>query len=340
MPTNAAFVRPAEGGGTLYGTRSTSPFGPSSETVSGFSAAPKPTKQDFVTLVNKTDPTDVRTLQLGDPAIAGLLSGNYVERQGGGTNVSVNPEVNIANAAREAGETEFAKGIAQAQVSQLEKLTEQANLAAENEDAINSVLTLYNRVENEGLNLSELTGPGAEFKLNLKESAATIGGLFGFDLDEIGFDVDKITDQQTLKSAFNKLSLAMTKVLKGAISEKELRIASEATANFGNTPEANRMILLTQKAAASKARAVENEAFRYIEQNGNLGKGQIDGENYNSFSQYKREFVNQDKEFIVKQVVPEINSKSEMKALVKISGGLNNLSDETIALMDERLAQL
>ena len=42
MPTNAAFVRPAEGGGTLYGTRSTSPFGPSSETVSGFSAAPKP----------------------------------------------------------------------------------------------------------------------------------------------------------------------------------------------------------------------------------------------------------------------------------------------------------
>ena len=100
------------------------------------------------------------------------------------------------------------------------------------------------------------------------------------------------------------------------------------------------MILLTQKAAASKARAVENEAFRYIEQNGNLGKGQIDGENYNSFSQYKREFVNQDKEFIVKQVVPEINSMADMKALVKISGGLNNLSDETIALMDERLAQL
>ena len=132
----------------------------------------------------------------------------------------------------------------------------------------------------------------------------------------------------------------MTKVLKGAISEKELRIASEATANFGNTPEANRMILLTQKAAAAKARAVEGEAFRYIEANGNLGKGKIDGKTYNSFSQYKREFVNQDKEFIVKQVVPEINSMAEMKALVKISGGLNNLSDETIALMDERLAQL
>ena len=342
MPTNAAFVRPADGGGTLYGTRSTSPFGPSSETVSGFSAAPKPIKPDVITFVNEQN--NAQSLRTNDPDFNvkadRLLAAGYTERQGGGTNVSVNPEVNIANAAKEAGETEFAKGLANAQVSQLEKLTEQANLAAENEDAINSVLTLYNRVENEGLNLSELTGPGAEFKLNLKESAATIGGLFGFDLDEIGFDVDKITDQQTLKSAFNKLSLAMTKVLKGAISEKELRIASEATANFGNTPEANRMILLTQKAAASKARAVENEAFRYIEQNGNLGKGQIDGENYNSFSQYKRDFVNKDKEFIVKQVVPEINSISEMKALVKISGGLNNLSDETIALMDERLAQL
>ena len=34
MPTNEAFVRQAEGGGTLYGTKSTSPFGPSSESIS------------------------------------------------------------------------------------------------------------------------------------------------------------------------------------------------------------------------------------------------------------------------------------------------------------------
>mgnify|MGYP001446569741 CR=1 FL=1 len=102
------------------------------------------------------------------------------------------------------------------------------------------------------------------------------------------------------------------------------------------------------KSKAAKARATENEAFRYIygdgtEQNkgnGNLGPGTMDGKKYNSFQQYQREFVKQDDEFAIKQVVPEINSISEMKALVKISGGLNNLSDETIALMDERLAQL
>jgi len=247
------------------------------------------------------------------------------------------PTVNVTNAPTLAGETEFAKGIAKAQVKQLETLTEKANLSAENEDAINSILSLYNRVESEGLDLSALTGPGADLKLNLTETLASIGGLFGFDLDELGIDAEKITDQQTLRAAFNKLSLEMTKVLKGAISEKELAVAQRATANFGNTPEANRMILLTQRAAAAKARAVENEAFRYIEANGNLGKGSLDGEEYNSFTQYQRKFVNRDKEFVIKQVIPEINSLSEMKALVKIAGGLNNLSDETVQLMDERL---
>ena len=250
------------------------------------------------------------------------------------------PTVNITQEAAQAGETAFSKGLAEGQIAQLNKLSNQANLASENEDAINSILTLYNRAESQGFNLDELTGPGADFKLDLKETFATVGGLFGFDYEELGINVDTITDQQTLRAAFNELSLEMTKKLRGAISEKELTVATRATANFGNTPEANRMILLTQRGAAAKARAVENEAYRYIDENGDLGKGTIDGKNYNSFSQYKQEFVNRDKEFVVKQVVPEINSTAEMKALVKISGGLNNLSDETIALMDERLAQL
>ena len=306
-----------------------------------------PTKQDFVTLVNKNDPTDVRTLQLGDPKIPTLLSGDFVERQGG-TNVSVNPQVNIDNAAQQAGETEFAKGMAKGQIAYLNDLTKQASLASENEDAINSILTLYKRTESEGFDINQLTGPGTQFKLELKETLATIGGLFGFDYDQLGIDVDKITDQQTLRAAFNELSLEMTKKLRGAISEKELTVATRATANFGNTPEANRMILLIQKGAAAKARATENEAFRYIygdgtEQNkgnGNLGPGTMDGKKYNSFQQYQREFVKQDEEFAIKQVVPEINSISEMKALVKIAGGLENLSEETVQLIDEKLRTL
>ena len=332
-PTSQAFTSSVDGGGTIYGTRTTGPFGQKSETVSGFAAPPKPSK-----------PLDkFRPLTAAEIESYGLTADeaqNFQINETTGRLVSPRgaaPTVNVTNAPTLAGETEFAKGIAKAQVKQLETLTEKANLSAENEDAINSILSLYNRVESEGLDLTALSGPGAELKFNLTETLASIGGLFGFDLDELGIDADKITDQQTLRAAFNKLSLEMTKVLKGAISEKELAVAQRATANFGNTPEANRMILLTQRAAAAKARAVENEAFRYIEANGNLGKGSLDGKEYNSFTQYQREFVNRDKEFVIKQVIPEINSVSEMKALVKIAGGLNNLSDETVQLMDERL---
>ena len=332
MPTNEAFVRKAEGGGTLYGTKSTSPFGPTSESISGFKAPPNPSKQDFVTLVNKTNSNDVRTFQLGDPKINTLLAKDFVERSS-----STAPTVNITQEAQKAGETAFAKGMAEAQVKQIGELSAKANLASENEEQINSILTLYNRAESEGLDLSALTGPGAEFKLELTESFATIGGLFGFDYKELDIDIDKITDQQTLRSAFNKLSLQMTKLLKGAISEKELTVASRATANFGNTAEANRIILLTQRAAAAKARAVENEAFRYVNKNGNLGQGTLDGEKYNSFTQYQREFVKRDEDFLVKQVIPEINSESEMKALIKIAGGTNALSDEVSQLMNDRL---
>ena len=334
-PTSKLATQQLEGapGAVVVGTETTGPLGGTTFTPSSVYKPTKPADR-FRPLTD----SEITQYGLSDDEAQGLqineVTNRLVSRQGAA------PTVNINQEAAKAGETEFAKGIAKSQVEQLNKLTEQANLAAENEDAINSILTLYNRTESEGFDINQLTGPGTEFKLNLKTAAASIGGLFGIDLEDIGFDVDQITDQQTLKASFNKLSLAMTEVLKGAISEKELRIASEATANFGNTPEANRMILLTQKAAAAKARAVEGEAFRYIEANGNLGKGKIDGKTYNSFSQYKREFVNQDKEFIVKQVVPEIESMAEMKALVKISGGLNNLSDETIALMDERLAQL
>ena len=325
-------------GAVVVGTKTTSPFGVETVTPNTVYKPPAAKKPDVITFQNPDNATDQVSLLTTDPDFQSkaqdLLNKNYVRRQGSA------PTVSITQEAQKAGETEFAKGIAKAQVAQLEELSKQANLASENEDAINSILTLYNRAESQGFNLNDLTGPGAELKFDLKETFAAVGGLFGFDYKQLGIDIDKITDQQSLRAAFNELSLEMTKKLRGAISEKELTVATRATANFGNTPEANRMILLTQRGAAAKARAVENEAFRYIEENGNLGKGTIDGKTYNSFSQYKREFVNRDKEFVIKQVIPEINSLSEMKALVKISGGLNNLSDETVELMDQRLAEL
>jgi hypothetical protein len=47
--------------------------------------------------------------------------------------------------------------------------------------------------------------------------------------------------------------------------------------------------------------------------------------------------VKRDEDFLVKQVIPEINSASEMKALIKIAGGTNALSDEVSQLMNDRL---
>jgi hypothetical protein len=336
QPVTTAFTESIEGapGAVGYGTKTTNQLtGAESTAFSGIYKPTKAAKQDFVTLT-KADGTEPKTLPLGDAQIETLLGQGYIERQGGAA-----PTVNITQEGDKSFETTFRKGEGTIQVEQLRAVSKQAEDAAINVDSIESILTLYNRAEKEGVNLAELTGPGAEFKLNLKEAAADIAGLFGISIDDMGFDVDKITDQQTLRSAFNRLSLEMTKLLKGAISEKELKIASNATANFGNTAEANRMILLTQRAAAVKARLVESEMLNYKDAIGNLGRGTYNGKEYNSFTQFKREFVNQDKEFIVKQVVPEINSIAEMNALVKISGGLDNLTDETVALMDERLAQ-
>tara|TARA_R110000772_G_scaffold25275_3_gene65992 strand:+ start:154 stop:1524 length:1371 start_codon:yes stop_codon:yes gene_type:complete len=325
---------PGAPGAVVVGTETTGALGGTTFTPSSVYKPPATPKQDFVTLT-KQDGTSPVTLPLGDPRIGTLLTDGFIERKS-----STAPTVNITQKGNEAFETTFAKGLGDIQVEQLRAVSQQAEDAAINVDSIESILTLYNRAESEGVNLAELTGPGAEFKLNLKEAAADIAGVFGISIDDMGFDVEKITDQQTLRSAFNRLSLEMTKLLKGAISEKELKIASNATANFGNTAEANRMILLTQRAAAVKARLVESEMLNYKDEIGNLGRGTYKGKKYNSFTQFKREFVNQDKEFIVKQVVQEINSLAEMKALVKISGGLSNLSDETIDLMEERRAQL
>ena len=337
QPTTALKTQelPGAPGAVVVGTESTSPFGGTTFTPSSVYKPPAAKK-----------PLDkFRPLNSGEITNLGLAADAAKDFQINETTGKISrlsgaaPTVNITQEGDKSFETTFRKGEGTIQVEQLRAVSKQAEDAAINVDSIESILTLYNRAEKEGVNLAELTGPGAEFKLNLKEAAADIAGLFGISIDDMGFDVDKITDQQTLRSAFNRLSLEMTKLLKGAISEKELKIASNATANFGNTAEANRMILLTQRAAAVKARLVESEMLNYKDAIGNLGRGTYNGKEYNSFTQFKREFVNQDKEFIVKQVVPEINSIAEMNALVKISGGLDNLTDETVALMDERLAQ-
>jgi hypothetical protein len=316
------------GGFTGVRTTQTNPItGQTSSTIGNLVQPRAPAKQDFVTLVDPKDPAKIQTLPLGDPEITTLISQGYVERQGAGTNVTVNPNVAI-----EAGETKFAEGMATAQIKALEKISADASTAGENADVINQILGIYNRVE--GVADQDLTGSGAEFLLDAQEAIIGAGRLFGFSPQEAGIDIDSISDQQTLRAAFSKLSLEMTKILKGALSNRELGVAEKATANFGNTPEANRMILLTQLAASEKLQFLENEAYRYIygdgtEQNkgnGNLGPGSIDGRNYSSFAQYQRE-IKGDKEFMFRRMIPKLQL-GDVSAFVKLLGGQDELSDE------------
>jgi hypothetical protein len=136
----------------------------------------------------------------------------------------------------------------------------------------------------------------------------------------------------------------MTKILKGALSNRELGVAEKATANFGNTPEANRMILLTQLAASEKLQFLESEAFRYIygddenKGNGNLGPGTIDGKKYSSFAQYQRE-IKSDKDFMFRRMIPRLQL-GDVSAFVKLLGGDDALSDEVAQALAARITEL
>jgi len=98
------------GGFTGVRTTQTNPItGQTSSTIGNLVQPRAPAKQDFVTLVDPKDQAKIQTLPLGDPEITTLISQGYVERQGAGTNVTVNPNVAI-----EAGETKFAEVMATA----------------------------------------------------------------------------------------------------------------------------------------------------------------------------------------------------------------------------------
>ena len=299
------------------------------------------TKADVFNFVNPKNPSDVRSILSTDPNFQSkaqnLVAQGFVERQGGGTNVTVNPQVSM-----QAGETKFAEGMASAQIKSLEKISADASTAGENADVINQILGIYNRVE--GVTDQDLTGPGAQFLLDAQEAIIGAGRLFGFSPEDAGIDLNAISDQQSLRAAFSKLSLEMTKILKGALSNRELGVAEKATANFGNTPEANRMILLTQLAASEKLQFLESEAYRYIygdeqnQGNGNLGPGTIDGKKYSSFAQYQRE-IKSDKDFMFRRMIPRLQL-GDVSAFVKLLGGDDALSDELAQALADRITEL
>jgi len=253
MPTNAAFVRPAEGGGTLYGTRSTSPFGPSSETVSGFSAAPKPIKPDVITFVNEQN--NAQSLRTNDPDFNvkadRLLAAGYTERQGGGTNVSVNPTIALGQEQK----SEFRKATAKAASQTISDLQAQVRSEAD----LTTRLNIADNLLEGGTETGSI--------INLTMPIRNIGKELGFLNDE---QAKQLNNQQILTAAFNYIIPRMRVVGSGATSDFEARLFSSATANMANTPEANKVLVKSMQALVERRSNILKAMEKYADENDDL----------------------------------------------------------------------
>jgi hypothetical protein len=87
------------------------------------------------------------------------------------------------------------------------------------------------------------TGPLEETKLKAKRLA----GKMGFDID-----VSKIASGEELRVLLGNEVMSRIGETKGAVSEKEMDLFREYSANYGNTPEGNRAIINWKKAKAQR----------------------------------------------------------------------------------------
>jgi hypothetical protein len=237
-----------------------------------------------------------------------------------------------------------AQGVGKIRASKLATIETAADQATQNLEIINQVLNIYARAEaarDEGEALG-LTGPGKENLLNIKSSVIAVASAFGFKPSELGIDMDEITDQQTLRTALNQMVLERTKLLKGAISEKELVFSGLATANFGNTPEANAIVLLFQKRAALRAEKLAEFAHEYYDTFGTFG-GTKDkkfyDKKYKSFREFQNEYRKEDAVIGV-GMIEEIDSREQLAAYMKLRGGSEKLSEEEVDAISARITAL
>jgi len=248
-----------------------------------------------------------------------------VKTGGGGVNVNLGDD-KVSVAAR--------TKLAEADVAQLGELRKESNDFNAQVETINQILDIYDRVDDD-----DFTGPGGQTELAIKNAVVATGRLFGFDPEkDLGIDIASINNKQNLLSAFSKLSLEMTQILKGALSNRELGVAERATLNFGNTPQANRMIGLQQLASAAKVRFIASEARRYYEKNDGLGSGSLDGKNYDSFEDYKNQ-IRENDSFVFELILPQIRL-GDIPAFIDIYGGIDKLTDEEAELLDNRRQEL
>ena len=248
QPTSRLMTQelPGAPGAVVVGTESTGPFGGTTFTPSSVYKPTKPLKQDFVTLT-KADGSDPVTLPLGDAQIGTLLGQGYIERQGGGTNVSVNMPG--------AQEGEFKKASAKAASKTITDLQEQVRGESD-------LITRLNIADNL-LEAGTETGP----IINLTMPIRNIGRALGFLNDE---QAKQLNNQQVLTAAFNYIIPRMRVVGSGATSDFEARLFSSATANMANTPQANKVLVKSMQALVDRRSNILKAMENYADENNDL----------------------------------------------------------------------
>ena len=252
-PTSKLATQQLEGapGAVVVGTETTGPLGGTTFTPSTVYKPPAPTKQDFVTLVDPQDPTKMQTLALGDARIQTLLGEGYVERQGGGTSVSVNPTIAMGNEQQ----SEFMKAAATSAAKRIEDLAEQV----QSESDLITRLNIADKLLEGGTDTGPIT--------NITMPIRNLGKQLGFLNDE---QIRDLNNQQVLTAAFNYIIPRMRVAGSGATSDFEARLFSSATANMSNTPQANKALVKSMQALVQRRADILKAMEKFAKEHNSL----------------------------------------------------------------------
>ena len=237
-------------------TTTTSPLtGDSSTQIGNIVQRRAPTKPDVITFVNPDDPSDLRSVLTNDPQFdtvtQQLIDSGYIERQGGGTSVSVNPTIALG----QEQETEFRKAAAKSAVARIDKLSEQVQSDSD-------LITRLN-IADSLLEAGTDTGPID----NLTMPIRNLGRQLGFLNDE---QSRQLNNQQVLTAAFNFIIPRMRVAGSGATSDFEARLFSSATANMSNTPQANKALVKSMQALVERRAKILQAMETYAKENKDL----------------------------------------------------------------------
>lgn len=105
------------------------------------------------------------------------------------------------------------------------------------------------------------TGKGEQFFLDARKLAKTFG-----------FEIGDVKDAEQIRTLFGNFVMDRILQTKGAVSDKEMQLFSEYSANYGNTPEGNKQILQFAKGAYKRS----SEISRMIRDMRKQGKDEFE----------------------------------------------------------------